>query len=73
MTSIWTWLMTAKGRAYIYTIAIAAIAVAVGYQLLSPEHSALWLGLIAALLGIGANVTALKHITPDAPKEPVNE
>lgn len=57
---------TAKNRAWLYRIAIAAVALVTAVGLLDPSQSPLWLALIAAVLGIAAPVTALRHITPDS-------
>lgn len=49
--------LTPKVRAHLYEVSIAAIAVAVGYGLLTGEQAALWLLLIGAVLGLArANV-----------------
>lgn len=65
MKNFSAWLRTAAGRKSIYGIAIAAIALVAGYGLIDPEKIPLWLGLIAALLGLAAPITALRNITPD--------
>ena len=57
---------TAKNRAWLYRIAIAAVALAAVYGILDPEKSAIWVSLIAAILGVAAPATALRHITPDS-------
>ena len=57
---------TAKNRAWLYRIAIAAVGLAAVYGILDPAKSAVWVSLIAAVLGIAAPATALRHITPDS-------
>lgn len=49
--------INAKNRRYLYRVANAALAVAVGYQVIDGNTAALWLVLINALLGLAdANV-----------------
>ena len=44
-------------RAWIYNVTIAALAVAMTYGLLTGEQAAVWLGLVAAVVGLArANV-----------------
>lgn len=43
---------------YLYAVATAALAFAVGYEWIAPDKLPLWLGLIAALLGGTATLTA---------------
>lgn len=57
---------TADRRAWLYRIAIAAVALAAAYGLLDPSQSAVWISLLAAVFGIAAPAMALKHITPDS-------
>lgn len=57
---------TAKNRAWLYRIAIAAVALAAVYGVVDPDKTALWVSVIAAVLGIAAPATALRHITPDS-------
>jgi hypothetical protein len=59
------WLMSARGRTAIYSVALAVIALLVGYQVLAEEQAPLWVALVTALLAL-APATALGHITPDA-------
>lgn len=65
MKNFTAWLSTAAGRKAIYAVAIAAIALVAGYGIIDPEKIPLWMGLIAALLGVAAPITALRNITPD--------
>ena len=55
----------ARNRRWIYSITIAVIAILVGYDVLTESQAPLWLALAAAILGVAAPVTALKHVTPD--------
>lgn len=66
-------LMTAKGRLWLYGIAGAVSGLALIYEVTTPAQTAGWLTLAAAVLGLGSNVMAIKHITPDAPKESGDE
>ena len=48
------------GRRWLYGIALAAVALAAFYGLITQESTALWVGIVAALLGLpvaSANVT----------------
>lgn len=65
MKNFTAWLKTAAGRKAIYAVAIAAIALVAGYGIIDPAKIPLWMGLIAALLGVAAPITALRNITPD--------
>jgi hypothetical protein len=58
------WIRSAKGRAWLYTVALAVIALLVGYQVLGEAQAPLWVALVTALLAV-APATALGHITPD--------
>lgn len=51
-------LTTAQARQYLYALATAALALLVGYDIVSPDQVPLWLGFIAALFAIGATSTA---------------
>lgn len=62
--SIMDWLRSAKGRAWLYGVALATIALLVGYQVLGAEQAPLWVALVTALLAV-APVTALRNLTPD--------
>ncbi|ACI06245.1 holin [Mycobacterium phage BIB8] len=50
--------LTPARRQWLYGIIVAAIAVAVGYRVIAPEHAPLWLDLAANVLGIGGTGTA---------------
>lgn len=60
------WLWTANGRRWIYGVALAVIAILVAYNVIEDDQSGVWVALITALLA-AAPVTALAHVTPDAP------
>lgn len=45
------WIASPKGRKWLYKVLLAAVAVAVGYGLITGESAALWGTLIAALIG----------------------
>ena len=51
MTDLLLRLTSETGRRWLYSIGTAAGAIAVGYGILTTEMAALWLGLLAALLG----------------------
>lgn len=42
-----------KTRAYIYAVLVAAVPIAIVYGILDTQTAALWLGLAAAVLGLG--------------------
>lgn len=73
MTSFSSFIMTARGRRWIYAISVAAIAVLVTYGRITSDQAPVWLTLIATGLGIAGPATALGHVTPDAPPEPPAE
>lgn len=43
---------------WLYTIATALLALLVGYGFIAPDKLPLWLGLVAAVFGMGATSTA---------------
>ncbi len=51
-------LASPRGREYLYALATAALAFAVGYDWIAPDKLPLWLGLVAALFAIGGTGTA---------------
>lgn len=55
------------GRRWLYSIGTAAGAIAVGYGILTTEMAALWLGLLAALLG-GVAVLHVGEAGVDVPR-----
>ena len=57
-------LMTRQARKYLYTAAVAAMALLVAYDVISAQSAPLWLALVTAVLGLAAPVTALANLTP---------
>lgn len=55
--------MNPNQRKALYAAAAALIAVLVAYDLISGDVAPAWLNLIAAILGIVAPVTAMRHIS----------
>lgn len=51
-------LMTPKVRQWLYSIATAALALLVGYDVVAAEQVPLWLGVCAAVFAISATGTA---------------
>lgn len=51
-------LTSAKARNYLYAVATAFLAFAVGYDWITPDKLPVWLGLLAAIFAIGATSTA---------------
>lgn len=47
-----------RTRAWIYRVGMAVFPVLTGYGLLDDSKAALWLGLLGAVLGFGANAMA---------------
>lgn len=60
-----TWLMTATGRRWIYSVSVASIAILVAYGVIRDDQAPLWLSFAAAVLGLAGPATALGHVTPD--------
>lgn len=56
--------MSAEVRAWLYRVALAAIAVAVVYGLIDQEQVPLWTTLVVAVLAVPVG-TASRHVTPD--------
>lgn len=56
--------MSAEVRAWLYRVALAAIAVAVAYGLIDQEQVPLWTTLVFAVLAVPVG-TAARHVTPD--------
>lgn len=59
-----TWITSREGRKYLYSVASAAVPLAVLYGAIAPEAAPVWLTLAAAVLGIAAPAMALTHLTP---------
>ncbi len=57
-------LITREARKYLYTAAVAAMALLVAYDVISAESAPLWLALVTAVLGLAAPITALANLSP---------
>lgn len=53
MDKLTTWIKDPGTRGYLYRVLVAASAVAAGYGLVTSEELAVWLGLVATVLGTG--------------------
>ena len=53
--------MTESTRAYIYRIALAALAVLSLYGIIGPDEIPVWTGVVVAVLGIGTSALATKN------------
>ncbi len=53
-----------KTRKWIYNIAIAVIALLVGYGIMTQEIAALWLALAGAVIGVARTNTGVAGIEP---------
>jgi hypothetical protein len=53
---------TAQAAQYFYTLALALLAFAIGYDWIADDKLPLWLGLLAALFGMGATGTAALRV-----------
>ena len=53
--------MQEKTRKYLYAIGAAVVAVLVGYGVVGEGDSALWLGLLGAVLAVGELSMAAAH------------
>ncbi len=63
--------LNAATRTWIYSVAVAAVPLLVGYGLVSADTAPLWLALIAAVLAAGPPLLAIRNVTPDpAPAGP---
>lgn len=66
--------MNAQQRTALYAVAVAAGGVALVYGLLTSEEIDAWLRVVEAALAaitVIAPLVAIKHVTPDPPKEEV--
>ena len=72
MTDLLLRLTSETGRRWLYNIGIAAGAIAVGYGILTAEMAALWLGLLAALLG-GVAVLHVGEAGVDVPRRAADD
>lgn len=67
--------MTEATRHYIYSIALAVIAIVAAYGIIGPGEIPLWTALVVAVLGVGTNVLAVKNTSrklppPQPPRPP---
>lgn len=53
-----------KTRKWIYNIAIAVIALLVGYGVVTQELATLWLALVGAVIGIARSNTGVAGVEP---------
>lgn len=53
-----------KGRMALYGVALAILALLVGYRVVSAEQASMWGALAAAVFGVGTNVLARTKVTP---------
>jgi hypothetical protein len=58
--------MTRQVRKYLYGVAMAAMALLVALDTIPGSQAPLWLGVVAAVLGLAAPATALANLTPAA-------
>ena len=72
MTDLLLRLTSETGRRWLYSIGVAAGAIAVGYGILTAEMAALWLGLLAALLG-GVAVLHVGEAGVDVPRRAADD
>lgn len=47
------WLATERGRAYLYRVLLAVLLLLVAYDVVAADDVPLWVGMVAALLGVG--------------------
>lgn len=57
--------LSARGRAWIYRVALASVPLLVAYDVISADKAPTWLGVIAAAFGVAGPAVALGHVTPD--------
>ena len=60
------WKDTEPVRTWLYTLLSPAIALLVGYGLLTEQHAQLWIALFTAALGVAGTETARRKVTPTA-------
>lgn len=58
------WLATEPVRTRLYAVGLAVLGLSVGYGLLAETLAPLWVGLLAAMLGIPAVESARDRVTP---------
>lgn len=57
-------LMTREARKYLYGVAMASMALLVALDAIPGSQAPLWLGVVAAVLGVASPATALANLTP---------
>ena len=57
-------LMTRDVRKYLYGVAMASMALLVALDAIPGSQAPLWLGVVAAVLGVASPATALANLTP---------
>ncbi len=57
--------MSAAQRAWLYRVALAVVALAVFYGLITEDEVGLWVALAAAVLSGGGNLVASRHVADD--------
>lgn len=61
------WAVSPAGRAWLYRVTLAILALLVAYGVVSDGEVPSWSLLIGALFGMGAAGTAVTHVTPADP------
>lgn len=67
------WIRNESTRRWLYTIAIAVVPLLTIYGVIQAEHGALWLGIVGAVLSVGAPLlarantseTSARHADPE--------
>lgn len=62
---------TSVGRAALYGVSLAVLAVLVKYQIIDNNEMTLWAGVLAAVFGVGSNAMAFVKVTPDVKADEV--
>lgn len=70
MNLLTRWSAAEPVRLYLYAVLVPALAVAIGYGLLTGAQAALWLALAAAVLGVPATEAARARVSPAATPRP---
>ena len=56
---------TSVGRAALYGVGLAVVALLVGYDILNDAQAPMWVGLLGGVLGVGTNALSFSKVTPD--------
>jgi hypothetical protein len=62
---------TSVGRAALYGVGLAVLALLARYQIVDQTQVPVWGALLAAVFGVGTNVLALAKVTPDVKADEV--